>query len=72
MDKDLMNPPQPKEIGLREAAEYLGLKPKTLYNLIGDGQGPRRVKEGRYWKFTLADLDRYRSQRRETKEAYTK
>jgi hypothetical protein len=60
------------ELNLREAALYLERTPKTLYNLINAENGPRRIKDGKYWKFIFRDLKRYKNQRREVVEAYTK
>lgn len=61
-----------REVGMKEACEYLEIKPKTLYNLIHDGQGPERVKEGKHWRFKVSALARYKAQRRLHKRAFTK
>ncbi|GAA3730543.1 hypothetical protein GCM10022239_03890 [Leifsonia bigeumensis] len=39
------------------AAEYCGLKPKTLYNLKARGEGPVAYKQGRLTVYYPADLD---------------
>jgi excisionase family DNA binding protein len=41
---------------VREAAEYLRLSPRTVYNLIWQGKLPRRPGKLR---FTRDDLERY-------------
>ena len=41
------------------AAEYCGIKPKTLYNLKSLGLGPKSYKQGRLNVFYPADLDRW-------------
>lgn len=49
-----------------EAAEYLGLKPKTLLNLRLQGLGPRATKLGRRVVYRLADLEEYLLANRES------
>lgn len=47
----------------RQAADHLGIHPKTLANLTasGDVAGYRDGTRGR-WKYRLTDLDRYRDE----------
>jgi len=49
-----------------EAAEYLGLSPRTLEKLRADGSGPRwlRLTERRAVGYDLADLDAWLETRR--------
>jgi len=41
-----------------QAAEYMGIKPKTLYTMVGDGRIPVR-KAGRNNQYLKADIDAY-------------
>jgi excisionase family DNA binding protein len=41
----------------REAAEYLGLSPRTLEKLRAQGGGPRFAALGRAIAYAVADLD---------------
>lgn len=42
-----------------EAAEYLGLHPRTLDNWRSQGCGPRYVRVGRRIVYRVADLETY-------------
>jgi excisionase family DNA binding protein len=50
--------PERRLLALDEAAEYLGIRPRTLEKLAHDGQMPY-VKLGRATRYNLADLDAY-------------
>lgn len=41
----------------RRAAEYCGIAPQTLYNLLAAGAGPKVFKQGRLNVFYPVDLD---------------
>lgn len=53
-----------------EAAAYLGLTPKSLYNRNSEQKGPRRLKRFGGLKYHKADLDAYLRHETETLEAY--
>jgi excisionase family DNA binding protein len=48
-----------KLLSVKEAADYLGVKPATIYDWRTDNKGPRAVKVGRLVKFRESDLDAY-------------
>ena len=50
-------------IDLQQAAVYLGLSPKTLYEWVAKGNMPA-YKLGRVWRFDLLELDQFVHQRR--------
>lgn len=56
----------------RQAADYLGIHPKTLANLTTAGTvtGYRDGPHAR-WKYRLTDLDRYRDDRTPTERTTT-
>jgi excisionase family DNA binding protein len=60
-----------ERLNVEEAAFYLRVKKQTLYNLIHQGQGPRRHKrqDGR-WEFEPTDLDAYLKATTTTYEAF--
>lgn len=60
------------ELNIKEAALFLERSVKTLYNMIATGEGPRRIKDGKYWKFKMSDLKRFKQQRRQVVEAFCK
>jgi hypothetical protein len=43
----------------QDAAVVVGLAPRTLEKLDGEGKGPRRVKHGRSVGYTLEALDEF-------------
>ncbi len=45
-------------MNLRQASQYLGVSPDTLYRYICEGQVPA-FKLGNRWKFKKAILDRW-------------
>ncbi|HEX2712469.1 MAG TPA: helix-turn-helix domain-containing protein [Candidatus Acidoferrales bacterium] len=45
-------------MNLRQASQYLGVSPDTLYRYICDGEVPA-FKLGNRWKFKKATLDRW-------------
>jgi excisionase family DNA binding protein len=56
----MTNKPQPRLLGLREAAAYLGVSYSTVYELIGAGDLPavRPHRLRRIW-VDRVDLDRW-------------
>lgn len=48
-----------KLLSVKEAADYLGVKPATIYDWRTDGKGPRAVKVGRLVKFRETDLNAF-------------
>jgi hypothetical protein len=60
-----------REFTHAEAADYLGVKPKTLSNWLCSGRGPRNIiRYGRRY-YSQKDLDAYRKSREEIQEAYS-
>ena len=50
---------EPREVmSLRQASQYLGVSPDTLYRYICEGEVPA-FKLGNRWKFKKAILDRW-------------
>ena len=47
----------------KRAAEYCGIAEQTLRNLLHEGHGPARYKQGRKNAFYPADLDEWLSSR---------
>mgnify|MGYP001212106990 CR=1 FL=1 len=47
----------PAALDTDEAAGYIGLKPKTLANRRGRGEGPAYVRAGARVVYRVADLD---------------
>lgn len=45
-------------MNLRQASQYLGVSPDTLYRYVSDGQIPA-FKLGNRWKFKKTILDRW-------------
>lgn len=45
------------------AAEYCGLKPQTMRDLLHKGAGPKRFKQGRLNVFYPEDLDQWLASR---------
>ena len=45
-------------MNLRQASQYLGVSPDTLYRYIGEGKVPA-FKLGNRWKFKKTILDRW-------------
>ncbi|PZE23892.1 AlpA family transcriptional regulator [Curtobacterium sp. MCBD17_028] len=46
-------------LSLEQAAEYLGVRPSTIYDWRTDRKGPQAVKVGRLVKFRVEDLDAF-------------
>jgi predicted DNA-binding transcriptional regulator AlpA len=44
---------------LKEAAERLRLKPRTLYNRRWRGEGPKSVREGNRVLYRVSDIEAY-------------
>lgn len=54
----------------RDAAEYLGFRPITLRAWRMQGRGPAYIRAGRSIRYTLDDLDTYRTAHRvETRDS---
>ncbi|WP_416394190.1 MULTISPECIES: helix-turn-helix domain-containing protein [unclassified Curtobacterium] len=49
-----------------EAADYIGVAPKTLLNWRSLRKGPVAVKQGRLLGYRVEDLDAYLAQHRES------
>ena len=47
----------PMYLSTRQAAELLGLSPRTLERYRGAGEGPPYMKRGRQVRYARADLD---------------
>lgn len=47
------------EMDVEQAAAYCKIKPKTLYNKISAGQGPRHIKKFGNLVFFSSDLDQW-------------
>ncbi len=45
------------EMDVTDAAKYCAVSPKTIYNAISQGQGPRHIKRFNRLIFIAADLD---------------
>lgn len=58
-------------LNTKQAAEYLGMSPKTLINMRITGKGPRYSKVSRRVIYDIADVDRWivENKRRFTGEA---
>lgn len=59
MDESLHDP--------RWLAEYLGLPLATVYKMNSEGTGPRRIRVGKHVRYRKSDVERWLSQRYETK-----
>lgn len=46
-----------KWIGIKEAAEFLDVKPATIRDWIRRGKDIPRQKIGKSWKFKISELD---------------
>lgn len=46
-------------IGINEAAEFLGVKPATIRDLIRKGKDIQRRKIGKVWKFKYSELEEW-------------
>lgn len=64
--------PKNTQLALNDAAEYLGISPKTLRNKIFSGKAPRHVKRFGRLYFLVIDLDAFLEQEGRVREAYTK
>jgi excisionase family DNA binding protein len=54
----LAGDPGPQWLGTVEAAEYLGIVPRTLYRFINDGEIPA-YKFGRVFRLKRSDVDAF-------------
>lgn len=52
-----------------EAANYLGVAPKTLSNWNSDGVGPTRIRVGGRCQYRVSDLDSFLAQKVQEPEA---
>lgn len=63
MNDSAPKPPFKRLLSVREAATYLGLNPRTIYNQIGPrAKRPFPVKQkriGKLVKFDIRDLEEY-------------
>lgn len=66
----VLNMPADPELTHNEAAEFLGLKPSSLYDKNNLGEGPRRVRRFGRLKYPLKDLQAYKKHNEEIFEAY--
>lgn len=46
-------------LDIKQAADYVGLKVRTLYNMKQTGRGPKCIKMGRLVKYRIVDLDKW-------------
>ncbi len=53
------NLPGKRLLTVREAAEYVGVKPKTLYNWVSSGKIACVKAGGRCLRFDIRELDRW-------------
>jgi excisionase family DNA binding protein len=53
----------PKLLSTKQAARYLSMSEWQLRNLVRNGEVP--YVPGKYWKFDVADLDRWITEHRE-------
>jgi hypothetical protein len=52
---------RPKHFNQKQAAEFLNRSEEWLRREHAAGRGPKRSKRGRYWDYTIEDLDTYAS-----------
>jgi hypothetical protein len=50
---------RPKHFNQKQAAEYLNRSEEWLRREHAAGRGPKRSRRGRYWDYTVEDLDAY-------------
>jgi hypothetical protein len=50
---------RPKHFNQKQAAEYLNRSEEWLRREHAAGRGPKRSQRGRYWDYTVEDLDAY-------------
>jgi hypothetical protein len=50
---------RPKHFNQKQAAEYLNRSEEWLRREHAAGRGPKRIQRGRFWDYTLEDLDAY-------------
>jgi hypothetical protein len=50
---------RPKHFNQKQAAEYLNRSEEWLRREHAAGRGPKRSQRGRYWDYTIEDLDVY-------------
>jgi hypothetical protein len=48
-----------KHFNQKQAAEYLNRSEEWLRREHAAGRGPKRSRRGRYWDYTVEDLDAY-------------
>lgn len=70
MAVEMIEFPKNKNLGINEAAAYIGLSPRTLRNKIFNGDGPRHTKRFGRLYFLIADLDAYLANESQVREAY--
>jgi predicted DNA-binding transcriptional regulator AlpA len=58
--ENVMQFPKNKELTHSEAAAYLGLSPRTLYNKNNSGKGPRRTRRFGRVVYLVVDLDAFK------------
>ena len=59
-----MSDPVPRYFGQEQAAEYLGLSPRTLQRMRVTGEGPRYAKMRRRVIYDRLDLDEWTARRK--------
>lgn len=59
------------EMNVAQAAEYLGLSVKRLYNVLHERQGPRCIKRSGRLYFLAADLDAWQKARTTIRRAFS-
>ena len=57
-------------LNTEQAAFYLGLSPRTLQQLRGDGEGPRFRRHCRFVRYHIDDLDSWSRDVRGTEPAH--
>lgn len=68
--EDIIAERREKEFNTALAAAYLGMAPRTLYNLIHLGEAPRREKRRGRLVFLKADLDQWKRDNTRIEKAY--
>ena len=58
-------------LATKQAAQYVGLSPRTLEKMRTEGGGPSYRKHGRYVRYHLADLDAWSASRRKNSTSDT-
>ena len=60
---------QDRLVTTREVADYLGIPVQTIYRWASRGDGPTRLRVGRYVRYRKADVERWLSAREITADA---